>query len=215
MDRTQWRAVLPQWERTRQHSYTQQCWSPHSLLIFPSSLLSVLRCSGQHSAIWTGSPGFMLKDIQWDDWLSLKRASYLKMYDLGKVISLVWDSGPPAPPFLVITANHGISRASQCVLSRRWGSRLLLSFSGHASVNQATLAPAVFLAPKMPASFKAKKRESHGHCWIPGNSFLLILLNATPSGPGETNNQFTSQQLAQAVSLHNLPWLSLALRMRS
>lgn len=195
MDRTQWRAILPRWERSRQHSYTQQCWSPHSLLVFASSLLSVLGCSGQHSAIWTETSWIHTQrhSVEWLVVLEADQLPQMSMSALGKVVSPVWDSGPPALPFSVITANCGIFRASQRVLSSRWGSRLLLSLSGHASVSQAMLAPAVLLTPKIPAPFKAKTERALGIAGpqaTASSSFYQMLL------PRDQGRQITSSHLS-------------------
>ena len=82
------------------------------------------------------------------------------------------------------------------------------------SFSQGRLAAAVLLAHGMPAPNKAKIEGVMG-TGQPQTTAASSSTKCYSCGPWETNDQFTSQQLALAVSLHNSPWLSLALRMRS
>lgn len=68
------------------------------------------------------SPWFVPKKYltRWPVSLELTRLSQSSMSALGKVISPVWDSGPPPLPFSVITTNRGTFRACQSVLEPQW-----------------------------------------------------------------------------------------------
>lgn len=138
------------------------------------------------------------------------------MFSLGKVVSPLWDSGPSDLPFSIFTTNYGIFRACQSILGPQLSVAVFLFLSlgvrGYVRAGWPRLSS---LAWKIPSPIKAKRDRAVGtgdprQQIPPPCSTKCCLL-----GPGETDNQFTSQQLAPAVSLHDLTWLSLALRMRS
>lgn len=133
-----------------------------------------------------------------------------------KVISPARDSGVSMLPFSVITTKHGILRAHQSVLEPQLSTAVscLLSLGIWGS-SRAGWPQMCSLTYKTPALIKAKIKRAVGTADPKQQLSPPPPHSTTPLGPGETNHQFTSQQLALVVSLHDLPWLLLALRMRS
>lgn len=136
----------------------------------------------------------------------------LQCLPLEKSCHLSWLWSPTL--FSITTTNMASSMHMKLSQSPAELSRSLLSLFRHERFSQGQAGLSCAPWHIKPALVKAKTERAVG---------TGDLRHQPPSyytkyhswGPGETNNQFMSQQLALAISLHDLPWLSLVLRMRS